>query len=205
MSALRLATLTLALCFASAARADDDEAPPPDRWEAMPDALEIHAGLGTPVGYLGLAYDRVLWSRWSANVGFGVGSGREGGSLHLATGTRFRVFQDRGGALYLGADYSTGGFRYVGIDVTPGFPHSGGGTERVIFSERVHWLQGSIGIESRSASGAVFRPYLGLAIMLNPDSRRCVDEQSGRSCTTSFRDYAGDSIAVLGLAIGGAR
>src|SRR5688572_25334006 len=96
--------VSLAVGGSARAMAEDQKA---DRWQSRPDAIEVHAGFGTPVGYLGLVYDRVLWSRWSASLGFGVGSGRTGGSLHLAAGTRFRVLSFIGKAVYLGVDYST--------------------------------------------------------------------------------------------------
>lgn len=194
---------SLAVVASEPALAEDHEA---DRWRSRPDAVEVHAGFGTPVGYLGVAYDRALWSRWSAGLGLGVGSGRSGGSLHLAAGTRFRVLQLVGSAIYLGVDYSTGGWRRVEIPVT--FIGSSSWydrvTEPVVFAERIHWLQGSIGYEHRTASGVVLRPYFGIAFMLNPQSRRCVDEVTRQPCRSDRRDYTGDSIPVFGLALGGA-
>jgi hypothetical protein len=200
-----IAGLLVACASANEARANDEE-PRSDRWADMPDAIEIHAGLGTPVGFLGLVYDRVLWRRWSASAGFGAGSAREGGSLHLAAGTRFRVIQqdERGTGIYIGIDYSTGGYRLTPMPVV-GLSKSSMSRPTIVYSDRVHWLQGSVGYEVRSASGGIFRPYLGLAFMLNPDSRRCIYEISETPCEVQRRGYEGDTIMVLGIAVGGAR
>lgn len=192
------------LPFVSAgpARAADEHR---DRWEARPNALEIHAGFGTPVGYLGAMYDRVLWERWSAGFGLGVGSGRSGSSLHLAAGTRFRVIRFAGSAIYLGIDYSTGGWRSLDLEGRPP-PGSRYGREsrNIVFAERVHWLQGSLGYELRTAAGFALRTYYGIAAMLNPDARRCADELSGRPCGAQADGFDGESIPVIGIAIGGA-
>jgi len=189
---------------ASAHVAAEDHAA--DRWQNRPDAVEVHAGFGTPVGYLGMVYDRVLWSRWSASLGLGVGSGRSGGSLHLAAGTRVRMLSFIGNAVYLGVDYSTGGWRYVEVPAVPNTSYSPYErvTEPVVFAERIHWLQGSVGYELRTAASVVLRPYFGIAFMLNPESRRCVDEVTRRPCSSDREDYLGDVIPVFGLALGGA-
>jgi hypothetical protein len=206
MAVRAITALTIALLSSSVARTARGEDELSDRWQERPNAIEVHAGFGTPVGYLGLVYDRTLWSRWSASLGFGVGSGRSGGSLHLAAGTRVRALSFIGSAVYLGFDYSTGGWRYVEVPVVPDTSYSPYErvTEPVVFAERIHWLQGSLGYELRTTAGVVLRPYFGIAFMLNPESRRCVDEVTRRPCLSGRRDYEGDVIPVYGLALGGA-
>jgi len=111
-----------------------------------------------------------------------------------------RLIQFARQAVYVGLDYSTGGWGDIG---GLGPPSSADPDDPVIYAERIHWLQGSLGIELRSLkSGFVFRPYLGVAAMLNPGDRRCVLERSGGDCFLSQDDFSSSEIFVIGAAIG---
>jgi hypothetical protein len=169
-----LAVLTVAgLC----ARARAEE---PDNWERRPDAVELHLGAGTPVGYVGLVYDRTLFGPFSGSVGLGVGSAREGGSLQLAAGARGRVLHTAEDALYLELGWSTGGYR--ALDGTGGlFPsHSTTSSEPITYAVRAHWLNVLVGGELRADGGFALRAYAGLARILDSGSLRCVDVAQGR-------------------------
>jgi len=175
-----------------------------DLWQSRPNAVELHVGAGTPVGYVGLVYDRVIWGPLSASAGFGVGSERNAsGSLQLAAGARARALHTRHDALYLGLDYSTGAWRDFGDPIGGLFPdHSREHVENVVYSERVHWLNALIGGEFRSQAGFVFRIYAGIGTMLNPGSRRCIEQVSRQPCRLSEDDYGDPSIPIAGLALG---
>jgi hypothetical protein len=197
-----LVLLSLALASTSSTVAADA----PDLWRERPTVLELHLGVGTPVGFIGLSLDHAPVRWLSGSAGFGLGSGRDGGSLHVALGGRARLFVSDTGAFYFGADYSTG--EWILTDVDLSFVPAHGSSpepqfEMTIYSNRMHWIQGSVGYEKRRESGLTTRVYIGAARMLNPSSRRCAIEPLLQPCVPAFQpDFGSPVIGVVGLAVG---
>ena len=203
---LHAAMFALLLVLAGVAHADEradsmgEGESAQSAWISRRTAVDLHIGIGTPVGYVGATLDYAVVERLSASFGLGLGSGREGGSLHLALGTMFRALQYEQQAVYIGIDYSTGGWASA-ASVATSEASIFYGTK--IFATRMHWLQGSLGLELRDAkSGFVLRPYVGIAAMLNPDSRRCVNEHTHAPCLLIEDDFGSTEIPVFGLALG---
>jgi hypothetical protein len=173
------------------AEANDFEAPEAQSspWVTDPWALELHAGLGTPVGYLGVALDYSPLRWLSIDAGVGIGSGREGGSAHAALGARARLLRLGERRIYAGVDYSTGGWVATSLDPVGGLAPRHGGSEdsRVVYAKRLHWVQPAVGIEQRFASGALLRLYAGMAVLMNPDGLRC-EWRSGARCEVDRED-----------------
>lgn len=177
-----------------AARADE-----PSPWAQRRWALEVHAGFGTPVGFLGGFVDYALLEALSLEVGAGVGSGRYHETLHVAAGARVRLWAFGPARLYIGAAYSTGGFLSFDYSFIP----SHDGTNTVVFAARAHWVQPSLGLEWRTRGGFTARIFYGLGFMLNPQDRICVFvERDGREIPCGDSIMGDPAIQSIGGALG---
>jgi hypothetical protein len=189
-SALGVALVTEALTAPPASLPNDDtvseeaqEAPPrstspsePDvlgnAWEQRPLSLELHVGIATPTGVFGgvLDYSILPW----LSLGCGVGTNFVGpaGECRL----RIRWIRPRNQALYIGAGVSGGphiqnsltqaGIFAFAIAPMSAMGHSPPPAPRVW--EFAKWANIEFGYERRKATGWVIRPYVGVAVLLNP-------------------------------------
>jgi hypothetical protein len=87
----------------SARRSDAESA-----WEAHPLVLEVHLGLGMPLGLVGVAADYSVLDWWAVGVGGGVNNaGPQGAVL-----SRIRVVGNLRKALTVEAGYSLGNYQH---------------------------------------------------------------------------------------------
>jgi hypothetical protein len=144
-------------------------------WATNPLGIEANLGLGTPLGFLGVALDYAVLPTLSLNAGLGIG----GAGPQGAVSARFRipVFTERF-APYLGVGLSGGPY-------TPGtfcIPAGDGDCDTSPFHwNTAYWANFEAGTEWRTRSNITFRTYTGLAWMLN----------SGDAQSSEPRDVAG--------------
>jgi hypothetical protein len=143
-------------------RAPDEEVDP---WTAHRFAIEAHAGVGTPVGYVGGILEYGLSGLVGVGAGLGAGSGPYSGShLHAAVLARFRPVRGPHNAFSIGTAISFGAFEtpFISGDTTP-----------VYEASWATFLQIDAGWEYRTTHGTLLRIALGFATLLNPGSVSC--------------------------------
>ncbi|HEX4336397.1 MAG TPA: hypothetical protein VH062_10825 [Polyangiaceae bacterium] len=136
-----------------------------DPWMAHRFAIEAHAGVGTPVGYVGGIFEYGVSGLVAVGAGLGTGSGPYSGShLHAAVLARFRPVRGPHNAFSIGTAVSFGAFQ------TPFFS---GDTTPVYEASWATFLQLDAGWEYRTTHGTLLRVALGFATLLNPGSVSC--------------------------------
>ncbi len=162
--------------------AQDDAA---DRWDRN-NLLEAHLGIGTPYGYAGVAYERVLVRYFGLVFGGGMGSA----GPQAVAGIRARI---PFGSVALGAELSWSGGPYDWSRCRA-FCLDDYDTKHWDFA---HWVNVSPAVELRSAAGFNARLYMGLGELLN-DPDVCYDAHSDdQECGGS-----GPTLFFLGFSLG---
>lgn len=173
--------LVLALLSASDVRAE------PDVYVERPIAVTAHAGLGAPLGLLGIAVD-VAVQPWLGIEG-GIGFGATG--TQLAVNGRARILRVGRDQLAIGAGVSGG--RYEHRDPFYGIEYEG-----TMFGPAV-WANGEVSLERRTSAGVQLRFYAGAAVVVAGDRERCSDLDGEVMCRGSVSDTW---IPYLGLSLG---
>lgn len=142
-------------------------------WEKRPFALELHLGVAAPTGALGgvLDYSLLPW----LSLGCGVGTNFVGAAGECRL--RLRWIRRRNKSLYFGAGLSGGPHRQTplsraGIFAIPLAPMSAMGHGPPPASrdwDFAKWANFELGFEHRGLTGGVIRPYVGIAVLLNPE------------------------------------
>jgi hypothetical protein len=136
-------------------------------WATSLLALELQAGFGAPLGYLGAAVDYSPFPALAFNLGVGLG----GVGFQYAVSTRLRLPNASHWAPYVGAGLSAGAYQNP-----PGFlfsSYDSGDTSNggaYYHWDTAYWTNIEIGGESRSSSNVTFRAFLGLGLLMNPGS-----------------------------------
>lgn len=144
----------------------------PDPWSEKPFVIEGELGLGTPVGFLGVALDYSPCPLIGLNLGVGLGTA----GLQYAFTPRVRLF--RAGkrtftAMYLGVGASAGRFYEPGLSLTDFISVDGSqghpGAQPLRYRwDTAYWANFEIGVEVRRPSRLSLRPYAGLSVLVNP-------------------------------------
>lgn len=124
--------------------------------------LEAHGGLGTPLGYGGLAID-AQYKALSLTLGVGAGfEGTQQSAMLRVEPLRFKPRRNGDNhriGIYLGAGVSFG-------------PHENGsplGPYRAAW-DMAYWVNGELGVQTRFVSGFTARGYFGVSRIINRDS-----------------------------------
>jgi|GEM_PF-2026690 len=150
-------------------------APPPDPWTARPLSIELHLGVATPTGGVGLMAD-YSFAPW-LSLGCGVGTNIVGPAGACMARARAVAARDDG-AFYFGVGVSGGrhlqsetirlGAASIFLGALQSMAHR---TPRSDLTwEFAKWINFEIGREVRTDGGAVYRMYLGGAALLNPSA-----------------------------------
>lgn len=133
-----------------------------------PAAVELHMGVGTPYGLIGVSGEYAPIS-WLVLAG-GAGTNVQGLQLALAPRLRFVINEEI--AFDAGAGVSTG--PYCARDLFCGALGDGvcRGQRR---SKHTVWSNYELSFEVRLPIGVQLRPYAGLALNMNPQSLVCSD------------------------------
>lgn len=173
-------------------------------WSEHPVALEIQAGVGTPLGLLGLAVDFSPLDWWS--VGAGVGWDELGPQGALLT--RLRLLGNTRKALSLDTAFSYGDYKGYNLiaRLVGGGERARTGPEDYSYSlhvEPAHRLYLGPGYDSRAGSFA-FRVSAGVGILLNPGSGRCVTDQNHRvlPCSTAEDRFGNANTSLVQFYLG---
>ncbi|GAC1537454.1 MAG: hypothetical protein NVS3B10_01750 [Polyangiales bacterium] len=161
-------------------------------WE-RPWAVEVDLGLGTPVGYGGLRLQRAFGRTFALDVGGGL-SAHDGVAPQVETMGHLRLPLGRRGALDLGVGVSAG--RYAWHEIT-----LGDGRPAVKTWPLAVWGNVELGYESRSATGAFVRGFVGYGHVLNESAGACspIDDGDVAHCQQGHR---GDGFWVPYLGVG---
>jgi hypothetical protein len=179
-----LAILALALCAPRSVRAEDE---PPEDVRRRPLAVNAHAGLGAPLGRVGLAVELTAPRAFSIEVGAGLGlSGQQ-----IAVSPRLRVFERQSVAASVGVGFSFGRFErrrpFFGVD------------RAATIYRRSAWSNLEASLEGRARSGFQIRGYVGLGVMLHGDLEECTVDGERMPCDGTDR---GVLAAYAGLSVG---
>lgn len=179
---MRRAWVGLSLLMAATAHAD------PDAYVERPLAVSAQAGVGTPLGFYGVAVDFAVLSRISIQAG--VGSGLVG--TQVATQLRARVVRIGTGWFSIGAGVSEGHYEYrdpfIGIEYEP------------TTVDRAFWANGELSLERRTLGGFDVRVYAGAGVVFSGERQRCSDGNAGTMpCSGSAR---GLWSPYIGLSLG---
>ncbi len=159
----------------------------PNRWDRN-NLLEVHLGLGTPYGFLGVAYEHDLARYFGFVVGGGMGA--EGGQAAASVRARIPFLSM---ALSFELSWSGGPYEWRSCKACYLGDYD---TKRWDFA---HWVNVSPAIELRAATGFNAHFYMGLGEPLNQrdvcvEARRSEIDCSGSKPTLFF----------LGLSLGAA-
>ncbi len=167
---MRPAWVGIGVLMASNARAE------PDAYVERPLVLSAHAGLGTPLGFYGIAADLAVHSRISIEAG--VGSGLVG--TQVAAHVRARVVRLGTGWFAFGAGLSEGHYEhrdpFFGIEYLP------------TVVNRAYWANVELSFERRTLGGFHVRFYFGAGAVFAGERQRCSDGDAGTMpCSGSAR------------------
>ena len=187
----------LAPSVAWAASPEDNPAlvAPPNRWQ-KPFALEGHLGLGTPLGFAGVALDVTPMSWVSLNLG--VGQGADGAQYAGMARVRLAPTPVTGG---IGAGVSAGQHQWNNQCKVYYGPCSA--MLRLPDITRVWnpaiWGNVEAFLEGRAAGGFQWRVYIGLGRILNGGASQCtwrsIDGQRPSGCDGNpFLGYVGTAL-----------
>ena len=144
---------------------------PHSPWAAKPFAIDLHLGIATPLGGVGISTEYAVIPALSLSAGVGAsGSGWQAAGMLRA---RFTPYRPR--SLFVGAGYSQGrheqspanrygAFSFVSVLSAMG--HDAPARGHVW--EPARWLNLEFGGEKRAASGVDLRGTGGVTILLNP-------------------------------------
>jgi hypothetical protein len=152
--------------------------------------FELHLGLGTPLGFIGVALDYAVTPMLSVNAGVGLGgSGPQG-----AVSARLRIPSfSAHSAPYIGLGLSGGPYTPWSLCIPAG---EGDCSPPAYHWDTAYWVNFEAGGEMRTPSNVTIRAYAGLGWMLNPG-----DGQTGEP--PGVAGPAGDQwLFYLGGAIG---
>jgi hypothetical protein len=179
------------------ARASDDP------W-TRPLALDLHAGLGTPLGFYGLTTE-LTPVRWFT---IGVGAGESSSGLQEALMARVRVVVD-GTGFALGGGVSTGPYQ----DTKEGwFCGLYGGDCTLRTWDRAVWGNMELSVEHRLRSGLELRAYFGSALLSNQTADGCVVHlgdaevshlpSDTKACNPGDATRDGSAVPYAGVSVG---
>lgn len=186
---MRTFTILIALSLSSTAVAE------PDAYVERPLTVSAHVGLGTPLGFYGIAAELAVLSALS--IEGGVGSGMSG--TQVAAQARVRLLEvSRTGRLALGVGFSEGHYQhrepFYGIEYMP------------TVVDRAYWANAELSIESRLGRTGAWgvRAYLGLGTIVAGQKERCWDGDAGTmACTGTARGLWNPYVGLsLGYAFG---
>lgn len=159
-------------------------------WSIRPLSLDVIAGLGTPVGYIGGGVD-VAPVNW-LSVGAGMG---ESTGLQIAVWGGVRLVGNEHQALGLRAVFSTGPFE--------GAPWPNlGENDYWRKVRRAYWLSPEVGYELRTSGGFDFRVFGGGAVLLNPSDATCERNGALIDCADPLSGGRPNVVPYVGIALG---
>jgi len=163
----------------------------PDAYVERPLALCAQVGLGTPLGFYGIAADYAVHPNISIEAG--VGSGLVG--TQVAAQVRARVAQLDSNWLSLGVGVSEGHYEhrepFFGIEYAP------------TVVDRAYWANAELSFERRTLGGFQVRAYAGAGAVFAGERQRCYDGDAGTMpCSGSARGLWNPYIGIsLGYAL----
>ena len=193
--------------IAERARADDqwdDErrnAPTEGRgdtsvWSERRLALDAHAGLGTPLGLIGVSLEVTPIPYWT--FGGGIGTSISGPQLAMSTRVRYPFGH---GAIAFGVGASRGAY-----DTAEAWLADSLWTRHW---DHAYWLNLEVSLEHRWSTGVQFRMYGGVGAVLNPADGRCQPDQNngGHDCSfpggpLGLLSFSETSVPYVGYAVG---
>lgn len=182
MLGMRPVLIGIGLLMSSTANAE------PDAFVERPLALTAQAGVGTPLGFYGIAADLAL--RSDVSIEAGVGRGLVG--TQVSAQVRARVVPLGANWLALGAGLSEGHYEhrdpFYGIEYMP------------TVVDRAYWANVELSIERRTLQGFDVRVYAGAGAVFAGERQRCSDNDAGTvPCSGSAR---GLWAPYIGLSVG---